>query len=60
MPYVGSDVHASATAMDKTLAKHRFRDAGLPVARDMIVTRFVSPRLLAALRCVATDAIHSL
>lgn len=39
MPYVGSDVHASASAMDKTLAKHRFRDAGLPVARDMIVTR---------------------
>lgn len=39
MPYVGSDVHASASAMDKTLAKHRFRDAGLPVARDVIVTR---------------------
>ena len=39
MPYVGSDVQASASAMDKTLAKHRFRDAGLPVARDMIITR---------------------
>lgn len=39
MPYVGSDVHTSASAMDKTLAKHRFRDAGLPVAPDMIVTR---------------------
>jgi len=39
IPYVGSDVHASALAMDKTLAKHRFRDAGLPVARDMIVMR---------------------
>lgn len=39
MPYVGSGVHASSSAMDKTLAKHRFRDAGLPVARDVIVTR---------------------
>ena len=28
-----------ACAMDKTIAKHLFRDAGLPMARDMIVTR---------------------
>src|SRR5207247_11130147 len=32
-------VRASACAMDKTLAKHLFRESGLPVARDMIVTR---------------------
>src|SRR5207253_10036800 len=39
VPYVGSGVRASACAMDKTLAKHLFRESGLPVARDMIVTR---------------------
>jgi D-alanine-D-alanine ligase len=39
LPYVGSGVHASACAMDKILAKHLFRDAGLPVARDLVVQR---------------------
>ncbi len=39
IPYVGSGVRASACAMDKTLAKHLFRECGLPVARDMVVTR---------------------
>jgi D-alanine-D-alanine ligase len=39
MPYVGSDVHGSACAMDKIVAKHLFRAAGLPVARDIIVQR---------------------
>lgn len=39
IPYVGSTVHASAYAMDKIVAKHLFRDAGLPVARDVIVDR---------------------
>ena len=38
-PYVGSGVHASACAMDKIVAKHLFRDAGIPVARDMIAYR---------------------
>ncbi len=38
-PYVGSDVRASACAMDKIVAKHLFRDAGIPVARDIIVRR---------------------
>ncbi len=38
-PYVGSGVHASACAMDKIVAKHLFRDAGLPVAHDTIVPR---------------------
>ena len=42
LPYVGSAVHASACAMDKILAKHLFRDAGLPVARDTIVHRGAS------------------
>lgn len=38
-PYVGSNVRASACAMDKIVAKHLFRDAGIPVARDLIVHR---------------------
>lgn len=37
--YVGSDVHASAFAMDKIVAKDIFRTAGLPVAQQCIVTR---------------------
>jgi D-alanine-D-alanine ligase len=37
--YVGSDVHSSAFAMDKIVAKEVFRGAGLPVARQCIVTR---------------------
>ncbi|HEX7027912.1 MAG TPA: D-alanine--D-alanine ligase [Gammaproteobacteria bacterium] len=39
MPYVGSGVHASACAMDKVIAKHFFHDAGLPVARDRVISR---------------------
>ena len=39
LPYVGSDVHASAVAMDKALAKQVFRAAGLPVAEEVIVHR---------------------
>ena len=31
LPYVGSDVHASAAAMDKGIAKSLFRNVGLPV-----------------------------
>jgi D-alanine-D-alanine ligase len=37
LPYVGSDVRGSALAMDKAVAKHVFRDAGLPVANDIVV-----------------------
>lgn len=37
--YVGSDVHSSAFAMDKIVAKQVFRDAGLPVASQCIVHR---------------------
>jgi D-alanine-D-alanine ligase len=37
LPYVGSNVLASACAMDKIVAKQMFRAFGLPVARDVIV-----------------------
>ena len=37
-PYVGSGVQASAFAMDKIVAKDIFRTAGLPVARQCVVT----------------------
>lgn len=37
LPYVGSGVHGSAMAMDKSLAKVAFRRAGLPVAEDLVV-----------------------
>jgi D-alanine-D-alanine ligase len=37
LPYVGSGVHGSAMAMDKSLAKVAFRRAGLPVAEELVV-----------------------
>lgn len=37
--YVGSDVHSSSVAMDKIIAKHIFRAAGLPVIDQITVTR---------------------
>ena len=37
--YVGSDVHSSAFAMDKIIAKQVFRDAGLSVAGQVVVNR---------------------
>lgn len=39
LPYVGSDVHASAVAMDKALAKQVFRAAELPLAEEALVHR---------------------
>jgi D-alanine-D-alanine ligase len=39
VPYVGSGVGASACAMDKVVAKRLFRDAGLPLAREVVVER---------------------
>jgi D-alanine-D-alanine ligase len=36
LPYVGSSVHASAAAMDKSLAKAVFRQAGLPILVDRV------------------------
>jgi D-alanine-D-alanine ligase len=37
IPYVGSGVCASACANDKIISKRLFRDAGLPVARDVVL-----------------------
>jgi D-alanine-D-alanine ligase len=37
VPYVGSGVAGSACAMDKVIAKRLFRDAGLPLAREVVV-----------------------
>lgn len=37
LPCVGSGVHGSAVAMDKSLAKAQFRRAGLPVAEEFVV-----------------------
>lgn len=37
LPYVGSGVHGSAVAMDKGVAKIIFRQAGLPVADDVVI-----------------------
>jgi D-alanine-D-alanine ligase len=39
VPYVGSGVAASACAIDKVIAKRLFRDAGLPLAREVVVER---------------------
>ena len=43
LPYVGSGVHGSATAMDKSLAKAVFRRAGLPVVDDVLVAPGADP-----------------
>lgn len=48
LPYVGSGVRASATAMDKTLAKHVFRASGLPVAGDLLVEASADPDVATA------------
>lgn len=39
IPYTHSGLTASAIAMDKPMAKRLFKDAGIPVAEDMIATR---------------------
>ena len=39
IPYVGNGVLASALAMNKAIAKSAFRDAGIPVAKDLVITR---------------------
>ncbi|MEG3618821.1 D-alanine--D-alanine ligase [Magnetovibrio sp. PR-2] len=39
IPYTHSGLTASAVAMDKPLAKRLFKDAGIPVAEDMVATR---------------------
>jgi D-alanine-D-alanine ligase len=52
LPYVGSGVHASAAAMDKSLAKAVFRRIGLPVCPD----RVFAPGTPVALACSETIA----
>lgn len=42
--YVGSDVHGSAAAMDKRLAKLVFRAADLPVLDDMLIAADADPK----------------
>ena len=39
IPYVGNGVLASALAMNKAIAKGIFRDADIPVAKDLLITR---------------------
>ncbi|MGB2330046.1 MAG: D-alanine--D-alanine ligase family protein [Pseudomonadales bacterium] len=39
IPYVGSDVHGSAMAMDKLAAKGLFGNSGLPMARHAVLRR---------------------
>lgn len=50
--YVGSGVLASASAMDKSVAKAVFRQAGLPVANDLVFPADVDPEQ-AAQRTIA-------
>ncbi|MGJ8514100.1 D-alanine--D-alanine ligase A [Carnimonas sp. R-84865] len=45
IPYVGSDVLGSAVCMDKDIAKRLLRDAGIPVAPSVTVTRQSRRRL---------------
>lgn len=53
LPYVGSNVRASACAMDKFVSKQIFRAAGLPLAQDQLV-RADEPRALAIDRILDT------
>ncbi|MEA2413197.1 MAG: D-alanine-D-alanine ligase [Thermoleophilaceae bacterium] len=50
VPYVGSGVAASACAMDKVIAKRLFRDAGLPLAREVVVERAQADGAAASVR----------
>jgi len=47
IPYVGSDVHASACAMDKYVAKALFRDVNLPVSPEIRLASTI-PAVIAA------------
>lgn len=44
VPYVGSGVLASALAMDKVAAKRAYRDAGVPVAKELVANADTAPR----------------
>jgi D-alanine-D-alanine ligase len=47
-PYVGSGVHGSAVAMDKSLAKSIFREADLPVAEHLVLNTDEDPQRAAS------------
>ena len=44
IPYVGNGVLASACAMDKIVAKRIFQSSGIPIAKDVVVHHYTSPR----------------
>lgn len=48
LPYVGSGVHGSALAMDKSAAKAAFRRVGLPVAEELVFLADASPEQAAS------------
>ena len=50
IPYVGSNVLGSACAMDKVVAKRLFRDAALPLAREVVVERDAGADAVAQVR----------
>ena len=52
-PYVGSNVQASAFAMDKIVAKSIFHEAGLPLAKQTVVNK--SGDVAAAVKQIARD-----
>jgi len=57
LPYTGSGVLSSAMTMDKEVAKRTFRDAGLPVTPDYVLTReILGDRLMESARM----GLHSL
>lgn len=57
LPYVGSNVHGSATAMDKILAKQVFQRVGLPVAADLDSNRWSSDTAVATITAEITAAL---
>lgn len=48
LPFVGSDVRGAAAAMDKSIARSVFRDAGLPVAEGVSLAAGTAPAEAAA------------
>ncbi len=56
LPYTGSGVPASATAMDKEVSKRIYRESGLPVAPDLVINKGD----YSDLKATAEMALHSL
>ncbi len=53
LPYVGSDVHGSAFAMDKIVSKSIFREAGLPLIPQTVVQ--LADGTASAVKRITTD-----